>query len=179
MGHGDVHDARTGVLSVLLSPVAGQSHPRWHPPANRKAVVSSDRKGRSMLRAKWVGLLAVVSGFLAAAPCRAVEPVADTPAKTYAVLVGVSNYTDPQILPRKHAEADSQALYDLVTDKTYLCAAPADVKLLLGGTDEKRHAEPATKANVVKAIAEAAQKAGKDDLVLIALIGQGAEMGDK
>ncbi|HEX4591786.1 MAG TPA: caspase family protein, partial [Gemmataceae bacterium] len=131
-----------------------------------------------MLRATWIGLLAVVSGFLAA-PCRAVEPASDTPAKTYAVLVGISKYSDPQILPRRNAEADAQALYDLITDKTYLGAASDDVKLLLGSTDDKRHADPATKANIVKAITDAAHKAGKDDLILIALIGEGAELGEK
>jgi C-terminal peptidase prc len=131
-----------------------------------------------MLRAKWIGLLAVVAGFLAN-PCRAVEPSADTPAKTYAVLVGVSKYSDPQIHERRHAEADARALYDLVTDKTYLGAAADDVKLLLGSEDEKRHAEPATRANVIKAITDIASKAGKDDLVLISLIGDGAELGEK
>jgi C-terminal peptidase prc len=131
-----------------------------------------------MLRATWIGLLAVVGGFFAT-PCRAVEPLNDTPAKTYAVLVGVTKYTDPEILPRKNAEADAQALYDLLTDKTYLGADPENVKLLLGSTDEKRHATPAIKTNIVNAVREVAGKAAKDDLVVIALIGDGAELGDK
>jgi C-terminal peptidase prc len=131
-----------------------------------------------MLRAKWIGLLAIVGGMLTA-PGRAAEPAADAPAKTYAVIVGVSKYTDPQILPRKHAEADAQAIYDLLVDKTYLGAAPSEVKLFLGSADEKRHAEPATKAKIVQAITEVAAKAGKDDLLMIVLIGQGAEMGEK
>jgi C-terminal peptidase prc len=131
-----------------------------------------------MLRAQWIGLLTVVGGFFAS-PCRAVEPANDTPAKTYAVLVGVTKYSDPQILPRKNAEADAQALYDLITDKTYLGAEPQNVKLLLGSTDEKRHAEPAAKVNIINAVREVTSKAGKDDLVLIAFIGDGAELGEK
>ncbi len=131
-----------------------------------------------MLRATWIGLLAVVGSVLAT-PGWAAEPAPDSPAKTYAVIVGVSKYSDPQIEPRRHAEADAKAIYDLLTDKTYLGAAPDDVKLLLGSPDEKRHAETATKANIVEAITDAVDKAGKNDLILIAMIGQGAEMGEK
>jgi carboxyl-terminal processing protease len=131
-----------------------------------------------MLRAYWVGQLAIMSSVWAA-PGWAAEPAADTPAKTHAVLVGVSKYTDPKIQPRPHAEADAKALYDLLTDKTYLGAASDDVKLLLDTPDGKRHSEPASKANIVKAITDAVDKAGKNDLVLIAMIGQGAGLGDK
>jgi len=128
-----------------------------------------------MLRVQWIGLAAVVGGLLTS-PCRAAE--AEAP-KTYAVVVGVSEYSDPQIKPRRHAEADAQAIYDLLTDKTYL-GVPADqVKLLLGAADEKRHSETATKANVIKAITDVTSKAKKDDLVLIAMIGEGAPLGDK
>ncbi len=129
-----------------------------------------------MLRAKWIGLLAVTAGLLAS-PGRAAEPAG--PPKTYAVLVGVSQYADPQIKPRKHAEADAKALYDLVTDKTYLGIAPDDVKLLLGTPDDKRPSQPATRANVIQALTDVAAKAGRDDLVLIAMIGDGAAFGEK
>src|SRR4051812_26563262 len=141
--------------------------PSTSPRSAAEAVVSTDRKGRSMLRATWIGLLAVVGGLLAA-PGRAAETAAAP--KTYAVLVGVSQYADPQIKPRKHAEADAKALYDLMTDATYLGASADDVKLLLGTPDEKRHSQPATKANVVQALTEVAGKAAKDDLVLIVMI---------
>ena len=108
-----------------------------------------------MLRAKWIGLLAVVGSTLATQG-RASEPANDTPAKTYAVLVGVGKYTDPQIQARPHAEADAQALYDLFTNKTYLGTASGDIKLLLDTPDEKRHSEPATRANIIHAITDAA-----------------------
>ena len=51
-----------------------------------------------MLRATWIGLLAVVGGLLAT-PGRAAEP-ADATQKTYAVLVGVSQYRPPRTFAR-------------------------------------------------------------------------------
>jgi carboxyl-terminal processing protease len=131
-----------------------------------------------MLRATWIGLLAVMGGLLAVQG-RAAEATTDAAPKTYAVIVGIGQYADPQIKPRAHTEADAKALYDLLTDKTYLGVPAGDVKLLLGNADEKRHSEPATKANVVQAITDTIAKAKKDDLVLIALAGQGAGLGDK
>jgi carboxyl-terminal processing protease len=131
-----------------------------------------------MLRATWIGLLAVVGSVLAPSG-RAAEPATDTPPKTYAVVVGVSKYNDPQIQQRRHAEADAQAIYDVFTDKTFVGAKPENVTLLLGSPDEKRHAETATKANIIKAITDVATKAGKDDLILITMIGEGAELGEK
>jgi C-terminal peptidase prc len=130
-----------------------------------------------MLRASWIGLLAAVCGLVGStALVRAAE--ADNP-KTYIVLVGVSQYSDPQIKPRRHAEADAKALYDLFTDKTYLGADKADVHLLLGSADEKRNSEPATKAHILKVLGDVAAKARRDDLVIIGLIGQGAPLGDR
>jgi len=131
-----------------------------------------------MLRASWIGgLLAVAVGLVGTLGHARVSVAADAP-KTYAVLVGVSQYADPQIKPRRHAEADAKALYDLFTDKTYLGADKADVHLLLGAADDKHGSEPATKANILKALSDVATKATKDDTVLIALIGQGAPLGD-
>jgi C-terminal peptidase prc len=130
-----------------------------------------------MLRSKWIGLLALVSAVLAA-PGRAAEPASDAPAKTYAVVVGVSKYSDPQIQERRHAEADAKALYDVLTDKTYAGPTPTDVKLLLGTEDGKRHSEPATRANIIKAITDAVNHADKQDLVIIAMFGQGTGLGE-
>jgi len=130
-----------------------------------------------MLRASWIGLLAVVGG-LYATPGRAAE-AADAAPKTYAVVVGVSQYADPQIKPRKNAEADAKAVYDVLADKTYL-GVPADrLKLLLGTPDDKRASQPATKANVIAALNDVTARATKDDTVLIALIGEGAGLGEK
>src|SRR5262249_7925044 len=75
--------------------------------------------------------------------------------------------------------SDTKALYDLFTDKTYLGADKANVHLLLGTPDEKRNSEPATKANILKALGDVAAKARRDDLVLISLIGQGAPLRDR
>src|SRR5262245_11820096 len=131
-----------------------------------------------MLRASRIGLLAALLGLLGTlAPARAAETT-DAP-KTYAVVVGVSQYSDSQIKPRQHAEADAKALYDLFTDKTYAGDTPAEVKLLLGKPDEKRPSETATKAEILKALTDVAAKAKKDDLVIVALIGQGAPLGDR
>src|SRR5262252_8337973 len=66
----------------------------------------------------------------------------------YVVLVGIDKYQDPQIKPRKHAEADAKALYDLLTNKEYLGVPAANVKLLLGSADGKGPAEKATRANI-------------------------------
>src|SRR5207245_10300815 len=71
------------------------------------------------------------------------------------------------------------SLYDLLADQKYLGAAAADAHLLLGKKDEKRHSEPATKDNVINAIKSVCEKSQKDDLVIIALIGQGAPIGDR
>ncbi|MBY0522965.1 MAG: S41 family peptidase [Gemmataceae bacterium] len=103
----------------------------------------------------------------------------ETPPKAYIVLVGIDNYADKQIKPRKHAEADAKALYDLFTDKKHLDGDKDHVKLLLGSKDEKRSAEPATKENILKALHWAATKAGKDDLVVFAFFGQGAPLGER
>ena len=72
-----------------------------------------------MTRAMFTGLLGCLAGaLLLAPPLRA----ADGPAavegkpKAYVVLVGV-DYADKQIKPRKLAEADAKALYDLFTDQ--------------------------------------------------------------
>jgi C-terminal peptidase prc len=132
-----------------------------------------------MLRASWIGgLLAAVIGLAGfAPPTRAAEDAG--PPKTYAVIVGVSQYGDPQIKPRRHAEADAKALYDLFNDKTYLGTDATEVHLLLGTPDAKRPSALATKANILKELADVAAKAKKDDLLLVALIGQGAPLGDK
>ncbi len=131
-----------------------------------------------MHRASRIGLLAALLGLFGTSALTRAAETPDAP-KTYAVIVGVSQYTDPQIKPRHHAEADAKALYDLFTDKTYAGDTPADVKLLLGKPDEKRPSEPATKANILKALADTTAKAKRDDLVIITFIGQGAPLGDR
>jgi C-terminal peptidase prc len=94
----------------------------------------------------------------------------------YAVVVGIDRYADPQIKARPHAEADAQALYDLFTSKDYL---GADARLLLGQPDAQRHSQPATRANILKALHWAAAKARRDDPVLFVFLGEGAPLGER
>jgi C-terminal peptidase prc len=129
-----------------------------------------------MLRALGFGLLAVFAGGWVSSPVRASEEAAP---KTHVVIVGVSDYADSQIKPRPTAEPGAKALYDIAVDPKHIGADKADVQLLLGKADESRGSNTATKDNVLKAITDVAEKAKKDDLVIIAILGQGAPIGDK
>jgi C-terminal peptidase prc len=126
----------------------------------------------------------LVGGLLAALalalPLRADQKRDDTkrPPRAFVVLVGIDHSEDPAIKPRAHAEADAQALYDLLTDKKYLDAPGGSVRLFLGGADEKRHAERATRDNVLKALHEVARDARADDLVIFGFFGEGGPLGD-
>ncbi len=95
----------------------------------------------------------------------------DVPAPAYVVIVGVSNFADAQIKPRKHAETDAKALYDILVGKMNLNVDPANVKLLLG--------KDATKANIDKATDWLTKTAGKDDMAIFAYFGQGAPIGER
>jgi C-terminal peptidase prc len=132
-----------------------------------------------MTRVLWSGLLALTAAFWGTAAFGAEAPaVAAKPAKTHAVLVGVGEkFTDPQIKPRPTAEADAKALYDIFSDKAYVTGGSA--QLLLGNPGPDHPAVKATQENITKALHEAVAKAGKDDLIVIALIGQGASVGER
>jgi C-terminal peptidase prc len=113
-------------------------------------------------------------------PARAAAAEANTKApQPYVVLVGIGTYTDKQILPRPTAEADAKALYDLFVDKGRLGVDAKHVRLLLGTPDEKRASEPATRENILKAIAWAGKEARKDDLVIVGLFLQGGPRGER
>jgi C-terminal peptidase prc len=103
----------------------------------------------------------------------------DTPAAPYVVIVGVSNFQDPQIKPRKHAEADAKALYQLLLGKANLGVAPERIKLLLGAPGNEPAAQKATKENINKAIEWLEKSAGKDDMAIIAYFGQAAPVGER
>jgi carboxyl-terminal processing protease len=100
-------------------------------------------------------------------------------AQPYVVLVGIDKYQDPQIKSRKHAETDAKALYDLFTSKQHLGAAPKNVKLLLGTPDKTRPSEPATRANILKALKWLEKTTARDDLVIFAFLGNGAPLGER
>jgi C-terminal peptidase prc len=130
-----------------------------------------------MSKAIFAGLLSTLIVAAAIAPARAAEEVKQPQA--YVVLVGIDKYADKQIKPRAHAEADAQALYDLFTNKEYLGFGADHVRLLLGSDDAKRKSQPATRANVLKALQWVADKATKDDLVIFAFFGEGAPSGEQ
>jgi C-terminal peptidase prc len=109
-------------------------------------------------------------------PAPAKVPLGITPARTYVILVGISNYADKQIKSRLHAEDDARAFFDLVTDKQYLGVPRTQVKLLLGSPDDKRGSEPATRANLLKELDWVAKTAQPDALVLYAFFGQGGPL---
>jgi C-terminal peptidase prc len=130
-----------------------------------------------MTRAMFIGLvgglLLVLTG---AHPARADVP---KPSQPRVVLVGISEYADKQINSRPHAEDDAKALYDLFTDQDYLPGSDADhVKLLLGKEDAVRKSQPATKENILRALAWL-QEAKQDDLTIFGFIGEGGSLGER
>ncbi len=129
-----------------------------------------------MQRVLGIGLLTLAIGFGVPMSVRA-EQEADA-SKKYVVLIGVSDYNDARIKPRKTAETDVKNLYALFDDPKYFEGAK-ELHLLLGKPDGTPKAEAATKANILKTLADVTAKAKRDDLVIIALVGQGAPLGDK
>lgn len=129
-----------------------------------------------MLQRLLVSLL-LIGGVWGGTP--AARAVDDTPGTPYVVLIGIDKYADPQIKPRKHAEADAQALYDLFTSKEHLTVEPKNIKLLLGSPDAARNAETATRDNILKALDWIEKTPTKDDLVVLAFIGEGAPLGER
>jgi C-terminal peptidase prc len=129
-----------------------------------------------MKKTKWLLLLVSILGLgLSAAPARSADEVT----QPYVVLVGIDKFDDEQILPRKNAEADAKALYDLFVSKDHLGDDTKHIKLLLGTPDKKRPSETATRANILKAIKWMGSTPTRDDLVVFAFIGQGGPIGDR
>ena len=96
------------------------------------------------------------------------------------VVVGIDKYQDPQIKPRQHAEADAKALVELFLSKERLGVDKDRVQLLLGsGAVEGIPSEKATKDNVLKALHWLEKSAKKDDLVIFAIFGNGAPVGER
>jgi carboxyl-terminal processing protease len=128
----------------------------------------------SMIKRLLLGLLTVC--FLGlASPVRADDQLP----QPYIVLVGIDDYQDPQIKDRKHAEADAAALYDLFISNDYLGITPKNIKLLVGAPDKTRPSEPATRANIMKALQWLEKTTTRDDLVIFAYIGNGAPLGER
>jgi C-terminal peptidase prc len=118
----------------------------------------------------------ILSFFIVLPTARAAE---DTKAaQAYVVLVGISDYADKAIKPRKHAEEDVKALYDLFTNRDYLGADAKHIRLLLGKKDEERPSGIASRENILKAVKWVSSSAKRDDLVIFAFFGQGGPVGD-
>ncbi len=102
------------------------------------------------------------------------------PAQPYVVIVGISQYPDPQINERKHAETDAKALYNVLTEKKGNTSVPKDrIKLLLGSEEKKLPSQKATRKNILGALKWVAKNAKKDDLVIVAFFGQGGPLGER
>jgi carboxyl-terminal processing protease len=132
-----------------------------------------------MLKRKWFLGLLLLAGLLASGPAVRADENDARPSQPFVVLVGIDKYQDPQIKSRKHAEADAQALYDLVTSKEYVAAPAANVKLLLGSADAKRPSQKATRANILGALTWLQKNTKANDLVIFAYLGEGAPLGDR
>ena len=128
-----------------------------------------------MIRTK-LALLASLVALLLALPARAAEK----PNQPYVVLVGIDQYADENILPRKHAEADAKALYNLFVSKDHLGVDADHIRLLLGKPGGAgKNSQPATRDNILKALKWLQTSAGKDDLVVFGFFGEGAPVGER
>jgi hypothetical protein len=107
---------------------------------------------------------------------KAAAKAAKAKPRSFAVLVGVSQYADKQIKPRPNAEADVKAIHDVLTGKDYKGIDAKHVKLLLG--EPGKAGEKATRANFLKAVKWVAEEAGPDDEVFFAFVGQGGPVGE-
>ncbi|MFQ3591772.1 MAG: S41 family peptidase [Gemmataceae bacterium] len=94
----------------------------------------------------------------------------------YAVLVGIDTYADDAIKPRKHAEADIQALYTLFTNPKVGGIPKENVRLLLGkpAGDGKK----ATREAFLDALKWVGETAKPEDQVVFAFLGNGGPLGD-
>ena len=123
--------------------------------------------------AKRIGLVALLFlGFVLAPALRADEATG----QPFVVIVGIDKYQDPQIKTRKHAEADAKALAELFASKDHLGVAKDHVKLLLGSGKD---GEQATRENILKALQWVEKGAKKNDLVVFAMFGNGAPLGER
>ena len=135
-------------------------------------------KDRTMTRLVRLGLFTTLAVLMSLGRSPAADEKA-APSQTYALIIGVGDFKDAAIKARPTAESDAQALYDVLTDKK-VGDVPADhIQLLLTGKDEKRDAKSATKANVLAAVKKLVEKAGPEDRVVVAWIGQGGPTGER
>ena len=80
----------------------------------------------------------LLSSFVWAAFAACPGAASEAKDQSYIVVVGISEYADPQIKPKPHAEDDAKALYDVLVDTKYLDVKPNRVKLFLSKPDIPR-----------------------------------------
>jgi C-terminal peptidase prc len=124
------------------------------------------------------GALAAAIALLWGSPTRADEK-APAKGQTYAVVVGVGTFADKEIKPRPTADEDARTIAGLLTDKSVGGVPHDHVSVLLSKADEKFGAKEGTKANILKAVGDAAKKVAKDDTLILYLVMQGATSGEK
>lgn len=98
--------------------------------------------------------------------------------KTYALLIGISNYKDPQIKNRPSAERDVLDLAKVISDPNMVGAPKDQVHILLGNPGSTPGAMEATKANILKELAWLAKAAGPDDLAILFIEASGGPLGE-
>jgi uncharacterized caspase-like protein len=85
--------------------------------------------------------------------------------KIYAVIVGVSQYQDPNIKDLKYADADAQLYYDFLRSAKGGSVPEKNITLLLN--------EKATRGNIIKALNNQFKGAFEEDLVIIYIASHG------
>lgn len=131
------------------------------------------------MRSAWL-VAAMAIAVPMASPAFAQEDANSPPPQgPFVVLIGVGEYEDKAISSRPTADADAKLLYDVFSDPQYFPDGPKRVRLLTSKADDKRGGEVATRENIVKALAEAAEKTGRDDAIIVGWFGRGSSAGEK
>lgn len=98
--------------------------------------------------------------------------------KTYALLIGIGTYKDPQIKNRPSAEKDVLGLASVITDPKRVGAEKENVKVVLSDPSKYPGATEATKANILKELAWLAKAAGPEDLAILFIEASGGPLGE-
>src|SRR5687767_4232778 len=109
--------------------------------------------------------IAVLSGVLAAGMRTPQTPLSIDPAKTWAVVIGVSNYTSEDVEPLRYAASDAQAMADFLMSPRGGGLRPDRVTILLEGE--------ATRFAVTSTLGPLGEKAEAGDSVYIFIAGHG------
>lgn len=122
-------------------------------------------------------LMAALLGGLALSVSLAAEaPVPGPGPQKWLLMVGISSYADKDIIPRKHAETDAKALFDVFVSPDHGGVPAAHARLLLGKPGDKGKA--ATRAAFLESLKWLAKSANPGDQVVIGFFGQGAPVGE-